>query len=278
MAEIVKLTNSGSNQPDVSARRKALQLGRLIGLGSEGDYRPSNASVAERCDHRLRKLASQYQANLENIYAIALSHTPSDVTGADLDPDWIHQFFQLAEQIHNRNMQALWGRILANEITSPGSFSLRSLATLKQLTHKEAQMFEKALGMAVTFNNESKLKLVIGFRHAGGIGQLFRKTDTTQIALSQFGLPYSSVLTLVDAGLLHRSEFETGQLNAKNPISFTLSGKRMTLTPKHGHLVFSYYRLTPTGDELAQLVRPKADEEYARAMQALFKKDFKIDQ
>jgi uncharacterized repeat protein (TIGR03899 family) len=277
MTEIVNVSSSPTSQLDVSARKKVLLLGRQLGLGSEEGYRPSNASIAERAEHRARKQDSQYQSNIETIYAIAISHTPSDVTGADLDPDWVHQFFKLAEQIHNRNMQELWGRILANEITSPGNFSLRSLATLKQLTHKEAQMFEKILTMAVTINSDTKLKLVNGYRHTGGIGQFFRKSEGVNIAFSLFGLPYSSILTLMDAGLLHRSEFETGELNAKNPISFTLAGSKKTLTPKHGHLILSYYRLTSTGDELAQLVRPTPDEEYAKALSALFTKDFKID-
>ncbi|QLE86769.1 TIGR03899 family protein [Shewanella sp. Scap07] len=262
---------------DVSARKKALLLGRRLGLTSEEGYRASQASIAERAEHRQRKLDSQYQANLEAVYTIALANTPSEVTGTDLDPDWVHQFFQLAEQIHNRKMQELWGRILAYEITSPGNFSLRTLATLKQLTHKEAQFFEKALAMAVKINNESRHKLIIGYRYAGGIGKLFRKTDAISIGLSQFGLPYSTILTLIDSGILHRSEFETGLLNSKTPISFTLQDMKMTLTPKGGHLLFSYYRLTPVGEELAQLVRPGADIEYTKAIKALFAKDFIID-
>ncbi|QFU24314.1 TIGR03899 family protein [Shewanella eurypsychrophilus] len=277
MAEITKISEARSAQPDVSARKKALLLGRQLGLSSEEGYRPTNASVAERAEHRNRKLMSQYQTNLETIYAISLSHTPSDVTGTDLDPDWAHQFFQMAEQIHNRKMQELWGRILANEITSPGNFSLRTLTTLKQLTHKEAQLLEKALGMAVKVNNETRLKLIIGYRYTGGIGQIFRKSAPINIGLSNFGLPYSNILTLVDAGILHKSEFETGLLNSKTPINFTLFNTQMKLTPKSGHLLFNYYRLTPIGDELTQLIQPKADNDYTNAMRSLFVKDFKIE-
>ncbi|WP_299792844.1 TIGR03899 family protein [uncultured Shewanella sp.] len=276
MVELARVNEAKTAQSEVSARKKALLLGRQLGLSSEEGYRPSNASVAERAAYRQQKISSQYQANLETIYTIALSHTPSDVTGVDLDPDWAHQFFQIAEQIHNRKMQELWGRILANEITNPGNFSLRTLSTLKQLTHKEAQIFEKALGMAVTVNGESRLKLIIGYRYAGGLGQIFRKSSPINIGLSNYGLPYSHILTLVDAGILHRGEFETGLLNSKTPISFTLLDEKMTLTPKSGHLLFNYYRLTPIGDELTQLIHPKADAEYAKALKTLFSKDFKV--
>ncbi|WP_028766112.1 TIGR03899 family protein [Shewanella fidelis] len=270
-------TSKDNKATDASARKKALLLGKMLGLASEHDYRASSASIAERAAFRAQKQACQYQENLETIYKIAISHTPSDVTGVDLDPDWAHQFFQLAEQIHNRKMQELWGRILAHEITTPGHFSLRTLSTLKQLTHKEAQVFEKALSMSVLVNNETRLKLIIGFKHAGGFGQLFKKATSTNIGLSQFGLPYSNILTLVDAGLLHRSELETGLLSSKTPINFMVGDAKLKLTPKSGQLFFSYYRFTPIGDELAQLIHFSTDKNYLKAMKALFSHDFKID-
>lgn len=275
--DITSLAEEGEATTDVSARKKALLLGRQLGLASEQEYRPANASVAERAQHRARKLASQHQANVETIFALALSYTPSDVTGVELDPDWSYQFFAMAEQINNRKMQDLWARILSSEIVNPGNFSLRTLALLKQLTHREAQILEKALGMAAKVNHEQRLKLIVGYRLSGGIGQYFRKTSAVNLGMSQFGMPYSNILTLVDAGILHSSEFETGLLNSKTPIHFALQNTQMKLTPKSGHLLFSYYRFTPIGDELAQLVTPKVDTEYLKAMQALFAKDFKID-
>lgn len=276
-SDILMLADEAAPAAEVSARKKALLLGRQLGLASEEEYRPANASIAERAQHRQRKLASQYQANVETIFALALSYTSSDMTGVDLDPDWSHQFFLMAEQIHNRKMQDLWARILSSEIINPGNFSLRTLALLKQLTHREAQILEKALGMAAKVNNEQRLKLISGYRLTGGIGQYFRKHTNITLGLSQFGLPYSSILTLVDAGILHSSEFETGLLNSKTPIKLTMPGIQMKLTPKSGNLLFSYYRLTPIGDELAQLVLPKQDQEYLKALQALFAKDFKIE-
>ncbi|MCL1092531.1 TIGR03899 family protein [Shewanella kaireitica] len=286
MVETVQDTKAHTDKPtvvdsatsaDVSARKKALLLGRMLGLSSEGDYRPSSASITERSAYRAQKLANQYQSNLETIYKIAISQTPSDVTGMDLDADWAHQFFQLAEQIHNRKMQELWGRILASEITNPGNFSLRTLTTLKQLTHKEAQILEKALGMSVLVNNESKLKLIIGFKHASGLGNLFKKPTQTNIGLSQFGLPYSNILTLIEAGILHRSELETGLLSSKKPINFALSNIKLKLTPKSGQLFFSYYRFTPVGDELAQLIHFNTDTSYIKALKAVFAQVFRID-
>lgn len=265
------------NALDMSARKKVLRLGRLLGLASEQDYHPANATLGQRASFRLAQQQQQYQQNLENIYAMALGYSSSEVAGAELDPDWIHQFFQMAEQIHNRKMQDLWGRILASETVNPGNFSLRTLATLQQLTLREAQLMEKALGMTVKINNEQRGKLLGNYRVAGGLGQYFRKHSAVNLGLSQFGLPYSNLLTLMDAGLIHKSEFETGILPAKQAMTLQLNQQQLTITPKNNHLLFGYYRFTAIGEELAQLVPPRQDLAYVDALKALLQQDFQVN-
>lgn len=260
----------------MSARKKALLLGRMLGLAGEDDYRPSQASISERSQFRLQKNHVLHQLNLETIFSLALNYTPSDVTGEDLDPDWSYQFFQMAEQISSRRMQDLWARILASEIVKPGKFSLRTLATLKQLTQREAHILEKALGMSVKLNTEARYKLLNGYRIQGGLQQYFRKTSSVNVGLSKFGLPYSSILTLMDAGILHSSEFETGILDKSSPILLSLADYQIKITPKSNNLLFSYYRFTPVGDELCLLVQAKTDNDFSRALTDTLKADFSV--
>ncbi|WP_258405597.1 TIGR03899 family protein [Shewanella zhangzhouensis] len=269
-------SNPSSSQSDNSARRKALLLGRILGLASEEGYRPSNASVAERAAHRARKMAAQHQANVESIYTLALKYTPSDMVGADPDPDWLYQFFQMAEQIHNRRMQELWARILAKELTEPGNFSLRTLETLRRLTWREAQTLEKALTVAVRVGSDDRLKILSGYRVTGGIGQLFRKSSSVTLPLSQFGLPYSALVSLMDLGILHSTEFETGELDPKRTFSLMLPKTELKLTPRHGHLLLSYYRFSTVGDELAHLVRPHTESNFGPALRGMLAKDFDV--
>ncbi|MCL1044426.1 TIGR03899 family protein [Shewanella electrodiphila] len=264
-------TNAG-----VSARKKALLLGKMLGLASEDEYRPSQASIGERSQFRLQKNQILHQLNLETIFSLALNYTPSDVTGEDLDPDWSYQFFQMAEQISSRRMQDLWARILASEIVKPGKFSLRTLAILKQLTQREAQILEKALGMSVKLNTETRYKLLNGYRIQGGIQQYFRKTSTVNVGLSKFGLPYSSILTLMDAGILHSSEFETGILEKNAAILLSMTEHHIKISPRSNNLLFSYYRFTPVGDELCILVQAKADNDFTKALAQSLKVDFNV--
>jgi len=148
------------------------------------------------------------------------------------------------------------------------------LALLTQLTFREAQIFEKALGMSVKINTEPRFKLLSSYRINGGIKQYFRKHTQTNFGLSQFGLPYSSILTLVDAGILHKSEFETGLLSSNENIQLAMSNTTLTLKPKDQHLLFTYYRFTSVGDELCQLIQAKNDNDFIDAVKVMLAKDF----
>ena len=270
------MTTTANQNNDVSARRKALNLGNQLGLVADGDYKPANTSIAARGEYRQRKQIASYQKNLESVYQIALEHTPSDVTGIDLDPDWLHHFFDLAEKIHNPKMQDLWARILAKEIVSPGNFTVETLETLKKLTQREAQILERALGLASTFNNETRLKLLSRYRITGGWSTYFRNSPIQLFDLSQFGLPYSSISTLIQAGILHAEEFETGKLAKSESIKLTYPLRQFTLLPKIPHIVFGYYRFTNIGNELAQLVTPRMENSIFDLIRQTLSKDFKV--
>lgn len=65
---------------------------------------------------------------------------PSDVP---VDDDWLFRWRDSASQVSNEELQNLWGRVLAGEFKAPGSFSLRTLEFLKNLTQVEAEAIAK---------------------------------------------------------------------------------------------------------------------------------------
>ena len=84
------------------------------------------------------------QANIEQIAVNAVKALPSGtVEEAALDEDWIFRFFGECQDISDREMQELWGRMLAGEFARPGSFSLRTLATVRNMTQHDARQFSK---------------------------------------------------------------------------------------------------------------------------------------
>ena len=67
------------------------------------------------------------------------------------DDDWINRFFSSAQEVSSDDMQTLWGRILAGEVKQPGSYSLRTLDFLRNLTASEAKAFEELGRYALNF-------------------------------------------------------------------------------------------------------------------------------
>ncbi|QFZ93193.2 DUF2806 domain-containing protein [Synechococcus elongatus] len=68
-----------------------------------------------------------------------LEEDPQVPPDQNVDEDWLFRWRDSASQVSNDLLQSLWGRVLAGEVKSPGSFSLRTLDFLKNLTQKEAE-------------------------------------------------------------------------------------------------------------------------------------------
>ena len=102
--------------------------------------------VARAVANKIEDLVRE-QINLENVIAIAadvLEYEPDENVSDDtVDEDWLTRVFGKARQVSNEDMQELWGRVLAGEVIQPGSFSLRTLDVLANLSQVEAQIFSK---------------------------------------------------------------------------------------------------------------------------------------
>ena len=119
--------------------------------GSIIDSLPEFEEFAKRTQYRLlsRELKNQY--NIESIigYAYEDLETESQTTDEDIDEDWIIRLFNIAKDVSNEDMQFVWGKILAGEIKCPGSFSLRTLDVVRNLSQKEAKTFQKILPLII---------------------------------------------------------------------------------------------------------------------------------
>ena len=95
--------------------------------------------VDSRAQSRLDYQSRKEQENLEAVTSIAAAELASDesVPPESPDEDWITRFFKYAEDISAEQMQELWGRILAGEIRAPGTYSLRALDFVRNLTEHE---------------------------------------------------------------------------------------------------------------------------------------------
>lgn len=92
---------------------------------------------------RLEFQERKRQANITSVIREAATNLgDKDVPDHAPDPDWVARFFNCVQDISSEDMKKIWATILSGEIENPGRTSLRTLDILKNMTAKDAQMFE----------------------------------------------------------------------------------------------------------------------------------------
>ncbi|WP_028115988.1 TIGR03899 family protein [Ferrimonas senticii] len=244
-----------------STRAAVLDLSRKIGLGQELEALP------ERVEFRHNRLLEQYQSNLEAVVKHAVAGSNSEIASHELDPDWWHQFSQLAEQIHNPKMQKLWGQILTVELAQPRSFGFKALDALKRMNHRDAQLLLTAVSLSGRFDQDPNPIIVTGWRSDPAWGGLIAAAGE-QLPLTTLGLPYSAILTLRELGLLHAVEMETGTL-PQRPLTLQLRSRPLQLQPQNARVHLRYYRFSHSGEELSKLLQQETPNDYIAALLTL---------
>lgn len=68
-----------------------------------------------------------------------LSNDPQIPPERPIDDDWLFAWRDYAGAVSTEDLQLLWGKVLAGEVKSPGSYSLRTLEFLRGLSKDEAE-------------------------------------------------------------------------------------------------------------------------------------------
>lgn len=66
-----------------------------------------------------------------------------------IDDDWLYTWRDYAGRVSTEDLQQLWGKILAGEVKSPGSYSIRTLEFLRGLSKEEADQISKLAGYVI---------------------------------------------------------------------------------------------------------------------------------
>jgi len=101
----------------------------------------------DRIAERIRRREARRQENIEAITAKAARELPESVSEKPVDEDWVTQFFNHSQEVSNETMQSFWARLLAGEVTKPGSFSLRTLALVRVMSKDDADLFTRFCSM-----------------------------------------------------------------------------------------------------------------------------------
>lgn len=203
--------------------------------------------LAERTNTRLQYQEERRQNNLEAVANAAATHLPTDVSTDPVDDDWKARFFAVAEDVSNADMQDLWGKVLAGEVARPGSFSLRALEVLRNISQPEAVIFQRMCNLISDRNSILKIDL-----------------DN----MDGMGLTYDEILKLRGAGLLAAGD------NLNVAFAMPLGEKSILVSHCNGLLLiettaqpvekimFNAFSLTSVGVELSDLIQPVPNMSY----------------
>lgn len=227
-------------------------------------------TLSQRAERRERMNKERQQSNLEKIMALALDFCPDYVADMDVDPDWFQQYCDLVLNISNQTMQQLWAKILAGEIGQPGSFSLKTLFLLQRMSYKEALALQKAASLTCRVRLQDSGHIYFGYVRKPSIWQLLTGRSRAVLNLSQFGLTYPQILSLIDLNLLHQIEIESGELIPQQSLQLQYHQHQLTCKARHSGVVLQYYKFTAVGVELLPLLNSQANPAYLQAVKQLF--------
>jgi hypothetical protein len=212
--------------------------------------------------------AMQEEVNLTKTVLLAEQELESGKYEANddpVDPDWFTRWRDNAEKVSNDYLQTLWARVLAGEVTTPGTYSLRTLDLLKSLSKNEAELISK-LGEFII--NGRVIKSVIDTRGLGG------ESDIVEKMMNQKGLHFTNLLYLQEIGII--SGVDSIGLTTKyisvDPSGFikALTSKSSALVVRHADskkkLEFNVLLSSQLGQEVFNLADFKTDKEYLKVI------------
>lgn len=202
-------------------------------------------------------LADALRAEVNVAKAIAaaeeeLKEDQTEAPASSIDSDWIHRWREFAGGVSAVELQALWGRILAGELKSPGKFGFRTLDFIRSLSSEEA----------------AKIEVLSRFVIDGFIAR------SQAALLASAGISFNDLLELQNLGLVAGAESIGISVNYKSnvPDKFVkaLRSHGMVLLVKGDdpkkELKLEIYGITSLGKQVMSLGKFEAHEEYLRAV------------
>ena len=104
--------------------------------------------IAEKADEMLREQNESSEAGDEELEDY-LDDPSDNPVSSEFDFDWMMRFYEACGNISSDEMQVLWAKILAGETKQPGSYSLRAMETLRNMSTKEARLLKAVSGMVM---------------------------------------------------------------------------------------------------------------------------------
>lgn len=239
-------------------------------IGGSAFFDPESGRLIDQdsAKQELRSLISQtiQEEEVANIIkcsiqaAACMGDADSNSDNAQISQNFLSRWKNEARQISEEATQALWGKILSEEVKSPNSISLRTLDVLRNLTRVEAEAFERACPF-ILFN-----KVVLD----SGDG----KTPASNDDMTH--LRDSGIIAHFTPGIYKSSKWspsKTEYNEKKTEVLYVNQGNNFIFIESSYaegvNLTFRYWELTNAGKELYRVIKnqiPDQPEALAKAL------------
>lgn len=264
------------NSPAVPLRQEAVAISinsqlKHLTAGIVGGSEATNlqAGLLSRAHIRAELLLQRQQLNLERVLLLTQDMLSDQVSPEEVDADWFQHFCLLVQDISAQPMQKLWARILASELCQPGRFSLKTLNILRQMTYRDAQALQVAASLACRLNGQQPEQIFFAYTQQASIWRWLRGKHRGALHLSQHHLNYPDILNLIELGILHQTEIETGALGLQQELAFFTNKATLLGRVKVADVALHYYKFTVSGGELLSLLNMTPEPAYWQALEAL---------
>lgn len=240
------------------------KINQEIFLKTIGDFNKSK--IEDRSEVRKDFVHLKEQENIEAITNYALESINSERESKNfdekddskkIDDDWIFRFFKLAEQVSENEMQMIWGRILAGQVISPNSYSLRTLEILSSMTQQDALVFSKLANFAIKDLDKYP------------VAYIFHKKHMDEFNKNELGIIYSDLMMMEDIGIISSSKsFITYEYSKSSEIELVLGNVRMKfeIREQAKQQKFPAKAFTRAGTELLSLLHYSPSQEYVKTL------------
>ena len=267
---------NSTSTANASSQKQILLLAKKFSLNAAFLPEIKQAPIEDRALKRKKIDELRKQQNMEAIVLRAIQYCSDENITDRADQDWFSSFITLAEGISNKSMQDLWAKILAGEVSKPGSFSLKTLQTFRTMSITEAKLLAKACSLAMSDTRKKNIRVISGAYQIPRLFNFFNKQRQQQVDLNQAGLSYADILTLADNHLMFEQETESHPLAKGEKIQFNFNGKPVSFVAKKTDCILTFYKFTPIGTELAHLINDNINETYLSDLKAGLSENFSI--
>lgn len=249
----IKRIMSGAASYDIAS-------GRLVEKRAEEENPRSLIARAMQEDEvsNLIDCSIQAASHISNQHSL---DPPSDLN------DFINRWKSEAKLVSTEAAQAIWGRVLAEEINEPGSISLRTMDVIKNLSRTEATNFNKIC------------KFVLFDTLVADNGEYSAITREEFSSVLDAGL-----IANFTPGMYRSSSWPETTMEKSSEVTldvFYVRCGRMFIFVEKGQATgdhstkpnFAYWELTKAGRELYKVVRDTLDVEIEEVVRSLFKGD-----